>query len=86
MELMKDPCIAVDGHSYERKAIEEWFRTKNTSPITNLPMASNELIENHSLRSAIEQHVISQLAEKKEDAKISSTRGARTSSSSSTSS
>ena len=57
MELMKDPFIAVDGHSYERKAIEKWFLTKSTSPVTNLPLSSTALIENHSLRAAIEQYV-----------------------------
>ena len=35
-EVMNDPVICADGHSYERAAIEEWFRTKHkTSPLTN---------------------------------------------------
>lgn len=34
-ELMKDPVIASDGHSYERKAIEEWFQKNDRSPLTN---------------------------------------------------
>ena len=25
-EIMEDPVIAYDGHSYERKAIKEWYR------------------------------------------------------------
>ena len=28
---MVDPVITADGHSYERLAIEEWFKNKSTS-------------------------------------------------------
>jgi len=31
-ELMSDPVMAADGHSYERTAIERWLATKSTSP------------------------------------------------------
>ena len=27
MELMRDPACAMDGHTYERAAIERWFET-----------------------------------------------------------
>lgn len=33
--IYKNPVLAMDGHVYEEIAIEEWFRTKNTSPLTN---------------------------------------------------
>jgi len=34
-EIMVDPVLCADGHSYERFAIEEWFaRGGNLSPIT----------------------------------------------------
>ena len=48
--LMSDPVIAADGHSYERRAIEEWFRAQPTmasavvSPMTGQPLASRTLI------------------------------------------
>jgi Mg-chelatase subunit ChlD len=48
---MKDPVIAMDGHTYEREAIEQWFRTKLTSPVTNQRLTSAMLIPNHTLRS-----------------------------------
>ncbi|EKX45487.1 hypothetical protein GUITHDRAFT_53147, partial [Guillardia theta CCMP2712] len=35
MEVMKDPVIAMDGHSYERQNIERWLEDHNTSPLTN---------------------------------------------------
>lgn len=31
-ELMRDPVIAADGHTYDREAIEMWFRNHDTSP------------------------------------------------------
>jgi hypothetical protein len=36
-----DPVMASDGHMYERKAIEEWFKDNNTSPSTNLIINKN---------------------------------------------
>ncbi|KAJ7516239.1 hypothetical protein O6H91_22G048800 [Diphasiastrum complanatum] len=33
-EIMLDPVITADGHSYERSAIEFWLKTHDTSPIT----------------------------------------------------
>ncbi len=34
-EVMEDPVIASDGHSYERSAIEDWLSgTNRTSPLT----------------------------------------------------
>jgi hypothetical protein len=35
LELMEDPVIALDGHTYEREAIEKWFECSNSSPLTN---------------------------------------------------
>jgi len=55
-ELMEDPVVAADGHSYERKAIEGWFSSHNTSPLTNLPLKNKDLIPNHNLRSSIAQY------------------------------
>ena len=34
MEIMRDPVIAADGHTYERADIELWFANNNTSPKT----------------------------------------------------
>ncbi|KAL7146594.1 hypothetical protein ABFS83_06G051500 [Erythranthe nasuta] len=52
-DVMNDPCVAADGYTYDRKAIEEWLRKNNTSPVTNLPLLSKSLIPNHSLLTAI---------------------------------
>ncbi|XP_044959092.1 U-box domain-containing protein 35-like [Hordeum vulgare subsp. vulgare] len=52
-EIMEDPCVAADGYTYDRKAIETWVSMKDKSPMTNLRLPSRSLIPNHSLRSAI---------------------------------
>ncbi|KAJ1257888.1 hypothetical protein BS78_10G030600 [Paspalum vaginatum] len=52
-EVMFDPYVASDGYTYDRKAIELWLSTNNTSPMTNLRLPNKCLIPNHSLRSAI---------------------------------
>ncbi|KAJ1454155.1 hypothetical protein M885DRAFT_427227, partial [Pelagophyceae sp. CCMP2097] len=50
-EVMQDPVLAADGHSYERCAIEQWLATRDTSPLTNAPLDSKLLIPNHALKS-----------------------------------
>jgi len=52
-EVMMDPYVASDGYTYDRKAIELWLSTNDTSPMTNLRLPNKSLIPNHSLRSAI---------------------------------
>ena len=54
-EIMEDPVICVDGNSYERRAIEEWFKNHNTSPLTGLVLSSIDLIPNRTLKRAIFQ-------------------------------
>ena len=51
--LMQDPVIAADGHTYEREAIEQWLVNNITSPKTNLPLPSTNLIPNIALRNTI---------------------------------
>ena len=46
-EIMSNPVVAADGHSYEKAAIEEWFRRGGrNSPMTNQPLADRNLILN----------------------------------------
>ena len=54
-DVMDDPVVATDGHSYERTAIEDWMARNPVSPVTNLPLSSCELISNHNLRSQIQK-------------------------------
>ena len=53
-EVMHDPVIAGDGHSYERRDVEAWFaRGKRTSPKTGARLPHTHLTPNHNLKSAI---------------------------------
>ena len=45
----------MDGHTYERSAIEQWLETHSISPATGLELDSKQLIPNHSLRSLIRE-------------------------------
>ncbi|ELR17586.1 Ubox domain containing protein [Acanthamoeba castellanii str. Neff] len=51
-ELMKDPVVASDGHTYEKLAIEEWIQKKAVSPMTNGAL-EGKLYPNFSLKSRI---------------------------------
>eukprot|EP00903_Cladosiphon_okamuranus_P019148 g17614.t2 len=52
-ELMRDPVIAADGHTYDREAIEMWLRNHDTSPKTGQPMERLSLVPNLNLRRLI---------------------------------
>ncbi|CAM6044565.1 unnamed protein product [Sphagnum compactum] len=62
-EVMQDPVITADGHSYERSAILRWLQTHDTSPITGevlppLPGVNGTVVDktlrpNHILRGQI---------------------------------
>ena len=56
-EIMTDPVTTADGFTYERTAITEWLRTKNTSPSTGATLETTILIPNLSLRSMIRSFV-----------------------------
>ncbi len=57
MTIMRNPVICADGHSYEKRAIQEWFRKSNKSPQTNLVLEHQILIPNHTLRKSIEEFI-----------------------------
>eukprot|EP00930_Biecheleria_cincta_P047837 TRINITY_DN33236_c0_g1_i1.p1 TRINITY_DN33236_c0_g1~~TRINITY_DN33236_c0_g1_i1.p1 ORF type:complete len:396 (+),score=79.84 TRINITY_DN33236_c0_g1_i1:49-1236(+) len=53
-EVMRDPVVTADGHTYERSSIEEWFRQgRRTSPLTNVSLPNRELLSNLALREAV---------------------------------
>jgi len=52
-EVMLEPVITADGHSYDRNSIARWFLKHDTSPITGEKLAKLSLTPNHSLRSSI---------------------------------
>lgn len=53
---MHDPVVLTDGHTYERRHIEQWLKNKNTSPVSGAQLESKRLCSNHALRNAIEEY------------------------------
>jgi proto-oncogene tyrosine-protein kinase Met len=54
MELLRDPVLAQDGHTYERENIEQWIRSKGTSPITRQPLSIEHLYPNRTVKELID--------------------------------
>ena len=54
---MVDPVSTVDGHSYERGAIERWFQRRGTSPRTGALLGSKALVPNFALRQSIHEYL-----------------------------
>ncbi|KAM1231820.1 hypothetical protein ACFX13_042456 [Malus domestica] len=52
-DVMDEPCVAADGYTYDRKAIEKWLEENDNSPMTNLPLPNKDVILNYTLLSAI---------------------------------
>ncbi|KAK9830051.1 hypothetical protein WJX72_009437 [[Myrmecia] bisecta] len=52
-EVMRDPVICADGHTYERSAIAAWLKVHHTSPMTNELLASKDLIPNAAVRQVV---------------------------------
>jgi hypothetical protein len=58
---MRDPVICADGTTYDRAAIRAWFRSHDTSPLTNLVIPP-QLIPNLALREEIAEYVAASAA------------------------
>ena len=51
-EIMVDPVVAADGHTYEREALARWLHVHNTSPMTGERMGAR-MLPNHAVKSMI---------------------------------
>ena len=59
-EIMVDPVIAADGHTYERHAIEMHMKLREggfNSPMTQEHFSSKKLISNHFVKSMIAEFI-----------------------------
>ena len=54
LEVMEDPVVCADGHSYERAAITTWFKKNQKSPMTGKKLPNKKLTPNITLRKMIE--------------------------------
>lgn len=61
LDLMRDPVLCDDGHTYERTVILQWLDTNPTSPTTRQPMSPQTIRPNYALKAAIERWRKSQL-------------------------
>ena len=52
-DLMTDPVVASDGFTYEREAIEKWFKTSGNSPRSGAPLQHKILIPNIDKRQQV---------------------------------
>lgn len=64
-ERMENPVVTMEGHSYERWAIEKWLYNQQTSPITGLVLNDYTLINNYTLKSALDDFQKRQIKLKK---------------------
>ncbi|KAK9804342.1 hypothetical protein WJX72_008202 [[Myrmecia] bisecta] len=51
--LFQDPVVAADGYTYERSAITDWLRCRNTSPMTNTVLPDRKLTPNRQAKALI---------------------------------
>ena len=56
-EIMVDPVVTADGHTYERSAIVKWLLKKATSPLTGEPLAHIQLTPSHAMRAMCRKHL-----------------------------
>ena len=52
-EIMEDPVVTSDGHTYERREIFRWLCSHNTSPLTGAPLPNKALTPAIALRQLI---------------------------------
>ena len=53
-EIFFEPFMTCDGHTFEKKAIEQWFLKSDTSPVTNLKLNSKDLFPNNVVRKMVD--------------------------------
>lgn len=64
-QIFKDPVVAEDGLTYEREAIEEWFKSHDKSPGTGVILPGKKLISNIYVKKHVDAY-ISSCPQKKE--------------------
>ena len=51
-ELLREPVVALDGHTYEKSAIEKWLKSNHTSPRSGEIM-EDSILPNTNLKKLI---------------------------------
>ena len=55
LQILRDPVVGADGHTYERDAICDWLNQNGTSPLTRQRMQVSDLVPNISLLQAMKE-------------------------------
>lgn len=55
MEVMSDPVLCADSQTYDRKSIQQWLQSSQTSPITRQPLYANQMYPNYALKASIQR-------------------------------
>ena len=55
-DVMVEPVLGIDGHTYERTAIERSLELKQESPLTRTPMTINDLQPNYGIKALCDQY------------------------------
>jgi len=58
LDIMKEPMVMPDGHTYEKEAIKKALEITHVSPLTKMPMEFSDGVINYSLKSLIENYVM----------------------------
>jgi hypothetical protein len=56
-DIMQNPVKTTDNHTYDRVSIERWFKTRNTSPLTGLPLDDISLTPHTVLHHEIKEYI-----------------------------
>jgi hypothetical protein len=60
MDFMPNPVTDCNGHTFEKSAIESWYREHDTSPVTNQRVAHKHLIPNFAVKQLTEEYIKAQ--------------------------
>jgi hypothetical protein len=52
--LFEDPCISVDGNTFELSAIRTWIQSSGTCPLSRMPLEPRMLFPNRLAKNVIE--------------------------------
>ena len=64
-DVMRDPVTTPSGHTFERTDIEHWIRIHGTCPVTRASLQVTDLVENRSLRDAIQDFMRERIVARK---------------------
>ena len=60
MNFMSNPVTDCNGHTFEKSAIESWYREHDTSPVTNQRVSHKGLIPNFAVKQLTEEYIKAQ--------------------------